>query len=212
MRGRFAQERLSDPTLTLLDRSEWLANSTEEYVNTAKFLAADVEKLNVLRLGLRDEMEQSMNMREDYFCHCFGEALRAMWLQWLAGLEHPSDPNKQATLIETWLPDMPPEWKSPSTPGVGIAPGQRISLDEAHQRLQTLVEAAKQVQMKSGTPSHQIDHKSWIAVTEFAEIVLNAVPNDPVALACLAEVEHAHGHTEFAVTYLRYASKAMCAV
>ena len=26
-----------------------------------------------------------------------------------------------------------------------------------------------------------------------------------MALACLAEVEHAHGHTEFAVTYLRHA-------
>ena len=29
------------------------------------------------------------------------------------------------------------------------------------------------------------------------------------ALACLAEVEHAHGHTEFAVTYLRHATQAM---
>jgi hypothetical protein len=28
-----------------------------------------------------------------------------------------------------------------------------------------------------------------------------------MALACLAEVEHVHGHTEFAVTYLRYAQQ-----
>jgi len=46
-------------------------------------------------------------------------------------------------------------------------------------------------------------------VTQLAEVVLNAVPHDPVALACLAEVEHAHGHTEFAVTYLRHATQAM---
>jgi hypothetical protein len=48
-----------------------------------------------------------------------------------------------------------------------------------------------------------------VAVTQLAEKVLNAVPHDPVALACLAEVEHAHGHTEFAVTYLQYATQAM---
>ena len=46
-------------------------------------------------------------------------------------------------------------------------------------------------------------------MTELAETVLSAMPNDPVALACLAEVEHAHGHTEFAVTYLRHATQAM---
>ena len=51
--------------------------------------------------------------------------------------------------------------------------------------------------------------RHWIAVTELAETVLSAMPNDPVALACLAEVEHAHGHTEFAVTYLRHATQAM---
>ena len=49
----------------------------------------------------------------------------------------------------------------------------------------------------------------WQTLTEFAELVLSAVPNDPVALACLAEVEHAHGHTEFAVTYLQYATRAI---
>lgn len=54
-----------------------------------------------------------------------------------------------------------------------------------------------------------ITDRHWIAVTELAEKVLNAVPHDPVALACLAEVEHAHGHTEFAVTYLQYATQAM---
>jgi len=39
--------------------------------------------------------------------------------------------------------------------------------------------------------------------------VLSAVPHDAVALACLAEVEQAHGHTEFAVTYLRYAARSL---
>ena len=60
-----------------------------------------------------------------------------------------------------------------------------------------------------GDSAPRITDRNWIAVTELAERVLNAVPNDPVALACLAEVEHAHGHTEFAVTYLQYATQAM---
>ena len=54
-----------------------------------------------------------------------------------------------------------------------------------------------------------IEDRRWIHITELAETVLCAVPNDPVALACLAEVEHAHGHTDFAVTYLNYATQAM---
>jgi hypothetical protein len=55
----------------------------------------------------------------------------------------------------------------------------------------------------------KITDRHWIAVTELAETVLSAVPQDPLALACLAEVEHAHGHTEFAVTYLQHATQAM---
>ncbi|MBY0410878.1 MAG: acetylglucosamine transferase, partial [Burkholderiaceae bacterium] len=60
-----------------------------------------------------------------------------------------------------------------------------------------------------GASASHITGRPWIAVTELAELILNAVPKDPVALACLAEVEHAHGHTEFAVTYLHYATKSL---
>ena len=55
----------------------------------------------------------------------------------------------------------------------------------------------------------KIENRRWYNVTELAEMVLCAVPHDPVALTCLAEVELAHGHTDFAVTYLRYATQAM---
>jgi protein O-GlcNAc transferase len=41
-------------------------------------------------------------------------------------------------------------------------------------------------------------------ITHFATLILTALPHDAVALACLAEVEHAHANTEFAVTYLRH--------
>lgn len=101
-------------------------------------------------------------------------------------------------------------------PGVGLKPGQRVSLHEAHQLLQDLVEKAKATPAASsaspspaGAPAQAVMGSHWVAVTELAELVLSAVPHDPVALACLAEVEHAHGHTEFAVTYLQHATQAM---
>ena len=113
--------------------------------------------------------------------------------------------------MQDWLPQVPPEWTQPPTPGVGLKPGQRISLSDAHQRLQRLVDKAKAAapHEQPGASASHITGRPWIAVTELAELVLNAVPQDPVALACLAEVEHAHGHTEFAVTYLHYATKSL---
>ncbi len=93
-------------------------------------------------------------------------------------------------------------------PGVCLGLGQRVPLHEAHPQLQDLVEKAK---TRPAPESDTITDRHWIAMTELAEKVLCAVPHDPVALACLAEVEHAHGHTEFAVTYLQYATKAMAA-
>jgi protein O-GlcNAc transferase len=72
--------------------------------------------------------------------------------------------------------------------------------------MQRLVGEAK---ASSQTLESTIQAPLWIEITELAESVLCATPNDPVALACLAEVEQAHGHTEFAVTYLRYATEAL---
>jgi hypothetical protein len=116
----------------------------------------------------------------------------------------------QSQLIEGWLPSLPAEWTSPTVPGVGLTPGQRVTLSEAHQRIEVLLNAAK----ASGTekdagPMAKIENPKWKQVTEFAEKILDAVPNDPAALTCLAEVEFAHGHTDFAVTYLKYAQEAI---
>lgn len=211
MVGQSFKSRMGVGLLSYLGRTEWLAETPEDYVRIARDLAADVQALNTLRLGLRSQVEGSVLMREDIFNHHFGEGLRAMWLQWLARAEHPGDEEAQMQAIQGWLPGLPQEWTQPPTPGVGLKPGQRIPLAEAHQRLQHLVEKAKDAaQPLSGdTESTQITDRHWVAVTQLADVVLNAVPHDPVALACLAEVEHAHGHTDFAVTYLRHATEAM---
>ena len=206
MEGDSFKSRLSTGSLTYLGRSEWLAQNAQDYVSIAARLAADVTQLNALRLGLRQEVERSVLMREDLFNHHFGEGLRLMWLQWLAQGQHPGDPVAQSHLIESWLPDLPAEWSTPLVPGVGLAPGERVPLPEAQQRLQTLLEKAR---TQSPGKNRNIGEGSWAEVTRLAEQVLDAVPQDPVALACLAEVEHAHGHTEFAVTYLRYAQEAL---
>ncbi|EJE48985.1 putative O-linked N-acetylglucosamine transferase, SPINDLY family [Acidovorax sp. CF316] len=212
MVGSSFKSRMGVGLLSYLGRTEWLAETSEDYVRIASGLAADIPALNTLRLGLRSEVEGSALMREDIFNHHFGEGLRAMWLQWLARAQHPGDEEAQMQAIQAWLPGLPEEWTQPPTPGVGLKPGQRIALAEAHQRLQSLVEKAKgasQPMAAADAESAQITDRNWVAVTQLAEVVLNAVPHDPVALACLAEVEHAHGHTEFAVTYLRHATQAM---
>lgn len=206
MVGESFKSRMGTGMLAHLGRTEWLARDADEYVRIAQQLAGDVQSLNALRQGLRAEVEQSVLMREDIFNHHFGEGLRAMWLQWLAQRQCPGDEAAQQQAMQQWLQDFPPEWGEPPVPGVGLEPGLRVPLSEAHRRLQSLVDQAKAKEPPRGG---QISDSHWIAVTELAENVLCAVPHDPVALACLAEVEQAHGHTDFAVTYLRYAAEAM---
>lgn len=209
MIGQSFKSRMGVGMLTYLGRTEWLAHDSVEYLHIAKELATDFDRLNTLRLGLRDELEQSVLMREDLFNHHFEDGLRSMWVQWLAQAIHPGDASAQSHSIEHWLADVPAEWSTPATPGVGLAPGQRVSLQEAHQRLQELVNLAKTELPAATTANGMIDNKRWAEVTELAETVLSAVPHDAMALACLAEVEQAHGHAEFAVTYLRYAAQSM---
>jgi len=211
MVGQSFKSRMGVGLLTYLGRTEWLADTPEDYVRIARKLASDVPALDTLRLGLRKEVERSALMQEDIFNRHFGEGLRVMWLNWLAKADCPGNPEAQNQAIQDWLPLMPQEWTRAPAPGVGLKPGQRITLAEAHQRLQNLVEKAKTSvpHGHANTTATQITGRQWIDVTGLAELVLNAVPHDPVALACLAEVEHAHGHSEFAVTYLRHATQAM---
>lgn len=211
MVGDSFKSRLGTGVLSYLGRTEWLAHDADEYLRIAQGLASDVEQLNQLRLGLRHEVEQSPVMREDLHTHHFGKGLRMMWLQWLARSQHPNDEAAQLQAMEEWVQQVPPEWSQPPMPGVGLEPGKRVTLPEAHAQLEALLEKAKtEAKTQAGqTPSDAITDRAWLAVTDLAETVLCAVPNDPVALACLAEVEHAHGHTEFAVTYLQYAQEAM---
>lgn len=206
MEGDCFKGRLSTGILTHLGRTEWITYHPQDYLDTACRLASDMEALNTIRLGLRREVEQSVLMREDIYNQHFGEALRAMWLEWLAKTQYPDNAQAQQNAMRDWMAQSPPEWHTPPVPGVGVAPGERLSLPEAHARLITMVDSAK---AKGTVQGSTIVDPDWEDITELAEFILCAVPNDPVALSCLAEVEMAHGHQEFAMTYLRYAMQAM---
>ncbi|MCP5940164.1 hypothetical protein NL351_30070, partial [Klebsiella pneumoniae] len=65
MAGDSFKSRMGVGILSYLGRTEWLADTEDEYMRVAQTLAADVNQLNQLRLGLRDEVEQSPLMRED---------------------------------------------------------------------------------------------------------------------------------------------------
>lgn len=209
MIGKSFKSRMGVGMLTHLGRTEWLAETRDDYVQTATALANDIEALNALRLSGRPRLEQSPLMREDIYSHHFGEGLRAMWIQWLAQNHAPASPQAQQEAIGAWLPQMPEEWAQPAAPGVGLAPGHRVSLQDAYQRLQAMLDRAKGEGPVAETTDGQIQSPRWADVTRMAESILDSVPHDPVALTCLAEVELAHGHHDFAVTYLRYATESL---
>lgn len=206
MSGDAFKSRMSMSILAHMGRTDWIAKDADDYVRIALALAGDVQQLNLTRLGQREAMEASVLMDEPVFTRAFEDALRLMWMEWAAQRQGADTPQAVQLQLQQWVqerPDMP----APS-PGVGLRPGQRVTLTEAHARLQALTNAAKAKPTQRGRTDHITD-SGWIKVTELAECILCAVPNDPVALSALAEVEHAHGHTDFAVTYLRHAMKAM---
>lgn len=211
--GASFKSRLTAGILLHLGRPEWLAQTQRSYIDIAVHLAQDIDSLNETRLKLRTELEESVLMREDLFCAVFAEALRTMWLQWLAQQEIPGDTEDhraaQTLAMQAYLSSMPSEWETPPMPGVGLEPGHRVTIHEAHERLESSLARAREVPAEAVSESGQLENRRWYNVTELAETVLCAVPHDPVALACLAEVELAHGHTDFAMTYLRHATQAL---
>ncbi len=207
MIGHSSPSRMSTGVMTYVGRTEWLANTPDEYLAIATNLASNIDNLNTTRLNLRDEVEQSPLMRDDIVCAQFTAGLRTMWFHWQAKIDNPSDSLAQAKTIEAWISSRPANLEGPAPLRIGLSNGEKVDLGEVHQRLQAMVEIAISTNPKNEITTPNGMNKKWVAITELAELVLCAVPNDAVALACLAEVEHAHGHTDFAVTYLQYAAK-----
>ena len=68
--------------LTALGRSEWIANSKEEYIEKAVDMALNQKKLSKIRSKLRSEMERSKIMDAKGFVQELEETYRSMWENW----------------------------------------------------------------------------------------------------------------------------------
>jgi hypothetical protein len=211
MDGDSLRSRMGVGSLAYLGRHEWIARDQDEYLRIAARLASDVDALNQTRLGLREETESSVLMREDVFVAEFGHALRTMWMHWLAESAHPDWTAEQVDAqVSEWLGSRPVDAQSSPEFHVGVAPGERIPLRLAYERLQTLLDKAKQgLQPTAGVPSNVLSNPNWQATTALAERILCAKPHDPVALTVLAEIENAHGHLEFGRVYLEQAIRSL---
>jgi len=69
--------------LNNLGYSQWIAKSTEKYVEIATDLASNVENLNSVRMDLRGKMKSSPLCDGPDFARQFGDALRAIWKEFL---------------------------------------------------------------------------------------------------------------------------------
>lgn len=70
--------------LSLAGKSEWVAETRDEYVQKAMALAADVDALAALRSGLRDQVVASRLCDAENFCTHMEAAYRTMWQRWCA--------------------------------------------------------------------------------------------------------------------------------
>jgi protein O-GlcNAc transferase len=213
MTGPSFRHRIGVTELAALGHSDWVATDSDEYVRIATRLSFDLNHLNEQRLAQRQKMERSPAMDERRFTVEFGNSLRQMWYHWCAERQVGSDIAVKNELIGKWSEQVWPV----QPPQVTIAPGQVISLPAAHQHLQSLTEDALRLApraqlMQGSTEPPEVTHEAWLNVLKWCEYLLDSIPNEPLALATLAELEYAHGRTEFAATYLNYATEAIHAV
>lgn len=82
--GDTLMSRAGLSALTIIGHPEWACANVDDYVACATELAADVDRLNKLRLGLRGEMEQSPMMSYDGFAADLASAFRHMWQKYVS--------------------------------------------------------------------------------------------------------------------------------
>ncbi|MCY1274698.1 Beta-barrel assembly-enhancing protease [compost metagenome] len=79
LRDRPSMGRIGSEILRGLGREEWIADSEEEYVDKLVALAGDIEALERIRHGLREEMRQSDLCNGPLLAGRVEAAYRAMW-------------------------------------------------------------------------------------------------------------------------------------
>ena len=84
----------------------------------------------------------------------------------------------------------------PAEPLVFLSPGERVGLHDARGRLNELLEATRGSQ------------GSWQDVMNYATLMLESLPGEPLALAALAEVDYHHGFLQSAISFMSHALNA----
>ncbi|MEP3115999.1 MAG: tetratricopeptide repeat protein [Nisaea sp.] len=84
LRGKAAIGTVGSSLLTQIGRTEWIAETVEDYVRIACDLASDPSKLPELRSRVREEMRTSPAMDGASFARDFEDACRGMWKRWCA--------------------------------------------------------------------------------------------------------------------------------
>lgn len=77
--------------LSTMGLQEWIATSSEDFIQRAVRLSADRESLTRLRQGLRRQMQASPLAGAPRFARAVETAYRDMWRQWC--VKHPEQPN-----------------------------------------------------------------------------------------------------------------------
>jgi protein O-GlcNAc transferase len=190
--GQNFRGRIGTGILSTIGLHKYLANTKDEYIRTAVETATNLDDLSRSRMEMRQRIERSALMNETLYATTFGRALRVMWSKY-CGLDGSDDFAKSVKFSSL----------------VSISSGQKISLSDAHRQLEALVQEAKSTHKSQFFQRVNISDEKWIKVQGLCEAILNACTNDPVALTCLAEIEHAHGHTDFAVHYMNHAMESL---
>ena len=74
--------RVSASLLRAVGHPEWIAESVESYIATAKHLAERRDQLALIRRGLREQMARSPLLDHEGQSKRFGDALRSCWARW----------------------------------------------------------------------------------------------------------------------------------
>lgn len=84
LRGRTAVGRHGVSILSNVGLQDWIAGSSQEYLDIAAKMSQDLNVLSLLRAGLRKRMEVSVLMDSARFATDLELAYREMWIQYLA--------------------------------------------------------------------------------------------------------------------------------
>jgi protein O-GlcNAc transferase len=227
--GELFSSRMGTGLLTVMGRSEWIAQDAQQYEAIAADLASDVQRLNEIRMTVRPDMEQSPAMDEARFASEFGRALRQMWRQNAAfddfaalnvatmatSADDAAPTTAQNQSLEAALqtggrPEACDGAEEDVRPEIQVVMDQgRMSLGQAYAELQRGLEQAMTCRPSAMPARHDMLKPEWCAVTDDAKLLMATLPGDPMALAVLAEVELAHGNPSAAQHYLNWATRKL---